>query len=54
MDWNAEAFLKKLKAGEFDSNLNDGLLRLSPDQIQELEQFLQRKNLGAWESEYGS
>jgi hypothetical protein len=50
MDWDAEAFLKKLKAGEFDGSLNDELLRLSPDQIQELEQFLQRKNLEAWES----
>ena len=54
MDWDAEAFLKKLKAGEFDGSLNDELLRLSPDQIQELEQFLERKNLDAWESERGS
>jgi hypothetical protein len=54
MDWDAEAFLKKLKAGEFDGSLHDELLRLSPEQVQELEQFLQRKNPEAWESEHGS
>jgi hypothetical protein len=41
MKWDAEDFLKKLKAGGFDGNLYDEVLRLSPEQLRAVEQLLQ-------------
>jgi hypothetical protein len=43
MDWDADAFLKQLKAGEFDGRLNEVLQRLSPEQLQTVEHLLERE-----------
>lgn len=43
MDWDADAFLKHLKAGEFDGRLNEVLQRLSPEQLQTVEHLLERE-----------
>jgi hypothetical protein len=34
MEWDAVAFLKQLRAGDFDDRLNEELQRLSPEQLQ--------------------
>jgi hypothetical protein len=52
MDWDADAFLKKLKAGEFDGRLNEELQRLSPEQFQTIEHLLELEKEQAMASEH--
>jgi hypothetical protein len=51
MDWDAEVFLAKLRAGGFDGSLNEELGRLSPEQLQAVEDLIKRKNQEAGSSE---
>jgi hypothetical protein len=52
MEWDAVAFLKQLRAGDFDGRLNEELQRLSPGQLQIVEHVLERDQRRASASEH--